>query len=160
VIAARTASVDATRALGAALAPLARPGDVVVLAGDLGAGKTAFTQGFARGLGVDDVVTSPTFTLVRTYAGRLPLHHLDVYRLAHLQEAEDLGVAEMVDGAVTLVEWGDAVRSVLPADRLEIELTFGDGDDDRRVDLAPVGKTWIERRAALAAAVEPWREGA
>jgi len=159
VIVARTSSVDATRLLGAALAPLARAGDVVVLAGDLGAGKTAFTQGFARGLGVDDVVTSPTFTLVRTYRGRLPLHHLDVYRLEHLQEAEDLGVAEMVDGAVTLIEWGDAVRSVLPTDRLEIELTFGEGDDDRRLDLAPVGKGWAERAAALAAVLEPWREG-
>ena len=82
-----TKSVDDTRELGAALADLARPGDVLILAGDLGTGKTAFAQGFARGLGVEEQVTSPTFILARSYEGRLRMHHLDVYRLDHLQEA-------------------------------------------------------------------------
>ena len=83
---AATSSVDETRALGAALAELARPGDVLLLCGDLGAGKTAFTQGYGRGLGVTDPITSPTFTLASRYDGRLELNHLDVYRLEQLDE--------------------------------------------------------------------------
>src|SRR3954470_18618694 len=92
----RTNSVDATRDLGGAVAGLARTGDLVLLVGDLGAGKTAFTQGFAAALGIDEQITSPTFTLVRTYKGRLVLNHLDVYRLEHGKEAEEpaiIGVA-------------------------------------------------------------------
>ena len=159
MIGARTRSVEATRAVGAALSALARPGDVIVLAGDLGAGKTALVQGLARGLGVEEVVTSPTFTLVRSYRGRLPLHHLDVYRLEHLQEAEDLGVGELLDGAVTVIEWGDTVRRVLPAERLEVQLTFGEGDDDRRLDVVPLGTAWVARLRPLTEALAPWREG-
>ncbi|MBU6217009.1 MAG: tRNA (adenosine(37)-N6)-threonylcarbamoyltransferase complex ATPase subunit type 1 TsaE, partial [Acidobacteria bacterium] len=89
---ARTESVDATRDLAAALAELARPGDLILLVGDLGAGKTAFCQGFGRGLGVDEQITSPTFALVQTYTGRLDLNHLDVYRLGQVNEALDLGL--------------------------------------------------------------------
>ena len=84
---ATTTAVDATRDLGAALAALAQPGDIVLLSGDLGTGKTALTQGFATGLGITEQVVSPTFTIARDYDGRLRLHHLDVYRLDHLQEA-------------------------------------------------------------------------
>jgi tRNA threonylcarbamoyladenosine biosynthesis protein TsaE len=154
---ARTTSVEGTRDLGAAVAGLARPGDVVVLAGDLGAGKTAFVQGFGRGLGVADRITSPTFTLVHVYEGRLPVHHLDVYRLEQLNEALDLGLAEMLDeGGVVLIEWGDAILPVLPHDLLEVRLTFGEGDDDRGVQLRPVGPAWAARSDALASAVEPW----
>ena len=108
-VVALTTSVDETRELAAALVALARPGDVLVLAGDLGAGKTAFVQGFGRGLGVAERITSPTFTLVHVYEGRLPVHHLDVYRLEQLSEVLDLGLAEMLDdGGVVLIEWGDA----------------------------------------------------
>ena len=100
---ARTASPDQTRALAAALAELARPSDLVVLVGDLGAGKTAFTQGFGLGLGVDEQITSPTFALVRSYTGRLDMYHLDVYRLEQVAEALDLGLSELLDdGSVTL----------------------------------------------------------
>jgi tRNA threonylcarbamoyladenosine biosynthesis protein TsaE len=156
-VAARTTSVDATRDLGAAVAALARPGDVVVLAGDLGAGKTAFVQGFGRALGVEERITSPTFTLVHVYEGRLPIHHLDVYRLEQLNEALDLGLAEMLDeGGVVLIEWGDAILPVLPHDLLEVRLTFGEGDDDRGVQLRPVGAGWSARSRALATALEPW----
>lgn len=103
---ARTTSVEETKELAAALAELARPGDLVLLAGDLGAGKTAFTQGFGAALGIDDLITSPTFTLVNTYEGRLELNHLDVYRLEALAEVLDLGVPEMIDdGGVTIIEW-------------------------------------------------------
>lgn len=154
---ARTRSVDETRDLGAALAAVVRPGDVVVLAGDLGAGKTALVQGVGRGLGVDEPVTSPTFTLVQEYEARLPVYHLDVYRLDRFDEVIDLGLSELLDDeGVVLIEWGDAVVRLLPNDLLEIRLTFGEGEDDRRVEVRGVGRTWAERTAELAAALEPW----
>ena len=156
-VTARTTSADETRALAAAVAQLARPGDVIVLAGDLGAGKTAFAQGFAAAIGVEDRVTSPTFVIARSYQGRFRLNHLDVYRLEDLQEAEDIGLAELVDdGAVTLIEWGDHVTPLLPTDHLEIRLTFGDLDDDRSVVLRHSGPAWSGRGAALVAAVSAW----
>jgi tRNA threonylcarbamoyladenosine biosynthesis protein TsaE len=155
---AATTSVDQTRELAASLAALARPGDVLVLAGDLGAGKTAFVQGFGRGLGVQDRITSPTFTLVHVYdEGRLPIHHLDVYRLDQLSEALDLGLAEMLDeGGVVVVEWGDVITPVLPHDLLEVRLTFGAGDDDRVLAFRPVGTRWAARQELLESALAPW----
>ena len=157
---ARTSSVDATRELGAALAELVRPGDLVLLAGDLGAGKTALTQGLGRGLGIHDTITSPTFTLAREYEeGRLALHHLDVYRLDQLQEINDLGLPEMLDeGGVTVIEWGDAVAPGLPSDYLLVRLTFGDGDDDRVLTFEIVGPSWASRTRALTEAIRPWAE--
>ena len=175
----RTTSAQATKAMAAALAELARPGDLLLLAGDLGAGKTAFTQGFGAALGVDDLITSPTFTLVNTYEGRLELNHLDVYRLEALSEVLDLGVPEMLDeGGVTVIEWGDAVAPALPADYLEIRFTFpdaeladaelsgagrtgasadaGDPDDVRVLELVPVGPRWSARVRAIATAVAEW----
>ena len=158
VITATTKSVDDTRALAAEVAALAKPGDLVVLAGDLGTGKTAFAQGFARGLGVGEPVTSPAFVLVRTYEGRLPLVHLDVYRLDHMQELVDLGISELLDeGAVTLVEWGDAVTPALPADFLEVRLEAADGpDDERLLHVRSVGPSWPPRAAALRRALARW----
>ncbi len=156
-VVATTTSVDQTRDLADALAALARPGDVIVLAGDLGAGKTAFVQGFGRGLGVPDRITSPTFTLVHVYEGRFPVHHLDVYRLEQLSEALDLGLPEMLDdGGVVLIEWGDAILPVLPHDYLEVRLTFGPGDDDRHIALRPVGRAWVLRSDAIAGVLSPW----
>jgi tRNA threonylcarbamoyladenosine biosynthesis protein TsaE len=152
-----TIRVDQTRDLAAAIAELARPGDLVLLAGDLGAGKTAFAQGFGRGLGITDAITSPTFTLARQYDGRLLLHHLDVYRLEQLEEVFDVGLPEILDeGAVTLIEWGDVVIPALPADFLEVRLVFGVGDDDRELLFRTVGPSWAARQRALATAVAPW----
>jgi tRNA threonylcarbamoyladenosine biosynthesis protein TsaE len=157
VITAATKSVDDTRALAAEIAVLAAPGDLIVLAGDLGTGKTAFAQGFAKGLAVDEQVTSPAFVLVRTYVGRLPMIHLDVYRLDHMQELVDLGIAELLDqGAVTLVEWGDAVTPALPADFLEVRLESGAAPDDRTITVRSVGPTWPPRAQALRVALAPW----
>jgi tRNA threonylcarbamoyladenosine biosynthesis protein TsaE len=161
VIHAATKAVEQTRELAAAIAALVHPGDIVLLSGDLGAGKTAFVQGFARAIGVEEQVTSPTFTIARSYEGRIRLHHLDVYRLDHLQEAEDLGLSELVDddsGAVTLIEWGEAVAPVLPADYLAVALAYGDGDDDRLLSLRPIGARWSARTRALTEAVRPWQE--
>jgi len=138
-------------ALAEAVGALLRPGDVVVLAGDLGSGKTTFAKGVGRALAVDEPIVSPTFTIVRQYDGRLPLVHVDVYRLDHLQELHDLGLEELIDDeAVTLVEWGDAVAAYLPPDRLEVRLEAGAGDDDRAVTLAPQGPSWLAREDALA----------
>jgi tRNA threonylcarbamoyladenosine biosynthesis protein TsaE len=157
MIFARTTSAEQTKALAAALAELARPGDLLLLAGDLGAGKTAFTQGYGAALGIDDLITSPTFTLVNSYEGRLELNHLDVYRLEALGEVLDLGVPEMLDeGGVTVIEWGDAVSPALPADYLEIRFSFTEDDDERILELVPVGPRWAARTRAVATAVAPW----
>jgi tRNA threonylcarbamoyladenosine biosynthesis protein TsaE len=153
-----THGVDETRALAAALAGLARPGDVVLLAGDLGAGKTAFAQGYGAALGVDEPITSPTFTLARRYQGRYELHHLDVYRLEQLDEVLELGLFDLFDEeSVVLIEWGDAVAGALRADFLRVSLAFGAGDDDREVTVEPVGARWNARRRALADALAEWR---
>jgi tRNA threonylcarbamoyladenosine biosynthesis protein TsaE len=153
-----TRSAAETGALGTRLAELLRAGDVVVLTGDLGSGKTVLAQGIARGLGVTEPVVSPTFTIVREYEGDLRVLHVDVYRLDHLQEAIDLGLDELLDdGCVTLIEWGEAVGALLPPDRLEVVLTMPppeEADDDTRVvELRPAGASWEARRAALAAVV-------
>ena len=146
-----------TRALGGALAGGLQSGDVIVLSGDLGTGKTVFAQGVAAGLGVTERVVSPTFAIAREYAGRLPLHHLDVYRLEHVQEAIDLGLDELFEDAVTLIEWGDGVRDLLPADRLEVELALAPAhaatEDTRHITITPFGADWSARASALAGAV-------
>ena len=158
MITALTKSADDTRAMGALLAEAVVAGDVIFLSGDLGAGKTTFAQGFARGLGVEDDVVSPTFTLVRSYEGRIPLVHCDVYRLDHLQEVIDLALPEMLDeGAVALVEWGDVAAPSLPADFLEVRIDFADGDDERRFRTRVVGSSWLPRARAVDAALARWR---
>jgi tRNA threonylcarbamoyladenosine biosynthesis protein TsaE len=151
-----------TRAIGAALADLLRPRDVVVLTGELGAGKTTLVQGIVRGLGAPEVVTSPTFTLVREYTGRLVVAHVDVYRLDRVQDVVDLALEEIADGeAVLVVEWGDAVAELLATDRLRVELVAADpsgADDARRIVVTPEGSGWRDRWDALASALDRWRE--
>jgi tRNA threonylcarbamoyladenosine biosynthesis protein TsaE len=158
MIRAHSKSVDDTRALAGELAMFAKPGDVILLSGDLGAGKTAFAQGFGRALGIDEPITSPTFTLMRQYdEARVPLLHVDVYRLDRMQEVVELGLPEMLDaGMVALVEWGDVVAPVLPADFLHVDLDFGDGDDERAVRLRSVGVSWSARMKAIGRALERW----
>ena len=154
---AHTRTVDETRALAEALGERARPGDLVLLAGDLGAGKTAFAQGFGAGLGITETITSPTFTLAQEYEGRLRMHHLDVYRLDQLGEVAGLGLAELLDdGSVVLIEWGDKILPALPSDYLEVRLTFGEGDDDRRLAFRAVGPTWSLRTRTIAEVVGPY----
>ena len=153
----RTDGREATQAVGEALAGLIQPGDLVLLSGEMGAGKTALTQGLGRGLGVTDRITSPTFTIAHQYAGRLTVHHLDVYRLEHLNEALDVGLGEILDeGALVVIEWGDAILPVLPRDFLEVRLAFGDGDDDRELRFQPVGSRWAARQGALADLMARW----
>jgi tRNA threonylcarbamoyladenosine biosynthesis protein TsaE len=126
-----TTSADETRELAASVARVARPGDLIVLVGGLGAGKTCFVQGFARAMGVDEPVTSPTFALVHNYSGRVPVLHADLYRLVSEHEVLDLGLDEaLADGAIALVEWGDIAADVLAADRLTV--TIADVDENTR----------------------------
>lgn len=161
MIRARTSSVEETRALGAALAAIVQAGDVVVLVGDLGAGKTAFTQGLGRGLGVTAPITSPTFTLHHQYSGRLTVNHLDVYRLDQLDEAVDLALPELLDTrAVAVVEWGDAIAPALGNDFLEVRLLLGHGDDDRLVELRCVGSRWSSRNRAVRHCLTAWLDEA
>jgi tRNA threonylcarbamoyladenosine biosynthesis protein TsaE len=159
-VVARTSSPEETRQLAAALAAALAPGDLLLLVGGLGAGKTTFTQGLARGLGVTGPVTSPTFTLVRAYPcapGPLrTLLHADLYRLDRLQDVVDLGLAEMVeDDSVAVIEWGDVASSVFGPDVLTVRLTAGQTDDDRLVTLHLDG-TWAARRGLLATTLGPW----
>ncbi|HUR19024.1 MAG TPA: tRNA (adenosine(37)-N6)-threonylcarbamoyltransferase complex ATPase subunit type 1 TsaE [Acidimicrobiales bacterium] len=152
-----TKSAEDTRELAAAIAVMARAQDVVLLSGDLGAGKTTFAQGFGRGLGVTEPIVSPTFTLVRTYKGRLPLVHCDVYRLDRLEEVADLDLPELLDdGGVALVEWGDAIAPALVADFLEVRMELDEADDARRLDLRVVGPSWTARLRALSTAIGRW----
>jgi tRNA threonylcarbamoyladenosine biosynthesis protein TsaE len=157
----RTGTADDTRALGEALAPLLRVHDVLVLTGELGAGKTTFVRGIAAGLGAEEHVASPTFTLVREYVtGRIPIAHVDVYRLDRVQDVVDLALDELEDGAcVLIVEWGDAVEELLPDDRLRVELTTVDSagrDETRSVVFHAAGPSWFERADDLERAVLPW----
>jgi tRNA threonylcarbamoyladenosine biosynthesis protein TsaE len=138
-------SPQATSELGRQLAQCLSPGDVLLVEGDLGAGKTTFVQGLAAGLGVTDPVTSPTFTLMRVLEcpGDRPVRrllHADLYRLDHLKEVVDLGLLELVDdGAVAAVEWGDAGAPVLGDTVLEVLIEQGSGDEDRVITILGTG---------------------
>ena len=122
---------DATAALGRALATAARPGDLICLWGDLGAGKTHLAKAFGAGLGVTDTITSPSFILMAEYAGRLPLFHIDLYRLADATDALAGGLIDDRQSAgVTLVEWPDRLGPALPPERLDVVID-GTGDDPR-----------------------------
>ncbi len=126
-------SPEETKQLGEKMAVLLQAGDIICLNGDLGAGKTAFSQGVAKGLGIDAPVTSPTFTLINEYEGRLPLYHFDVYRLEGPAEMEDLGYEEYFYGqGVCLIEWAQRVAEVLPRERLDIHLTREEGSEGVR----------------------------
>lgn len=129
-------SADETRALGERLGARLGKGDVVACIGALGAGKTCFLQGLARGLGVEGDVTSPTFVLVNEYEGRLRVYHVDAYRTASLTELVDLGIDEMLHGeGVTLVEWADKLLPLLPPRTVTVTIT-GLGDEARDIELA------------------------
>ena len=123
-----SASVEQTHALGARLGTVLRTGDVIALQGDLGAGKTNFVQGLARGLGISEDVNSPTFILANEYlSGRLPLYHIDAYRVENAAEAEGFGLDDYLNGdGVTVVEWAERVRAALPPDVLWIEMEYRD----------------------------------
>jgi tRNA threonylcarbamoyladenosine biosynthesis protein TsaE len=134
-----TGSPDQTRALAASLARVAEPGDVLCLWGDLGAGKTVFAKGFGAGLGVRDTILSPSFVLMGEYAGRLPLFHIDLYRLESARDALDGGLLDDRQASgVVLIEWPDRLADALPPDRLDVRIDGG-GDEPRRIRVAAHG---------------------
>jgi len=160
VIDCRSKSVEDTHAIASVIASMVRPRDIVVLAGEMGAGKTAFTAGFAKALGVsdDDHVSSPTFTLVHSYqSGKYPLLHADLYRLHTLGEVMDLGLKEQADlGAVVVVEWGDVAEDVL-GDTLTIQFLHDDVDDNARdIRFSVEGHGWDSRWQRLKDSLRSW----
>lgn len=158
-IALHAGSIADTHTIAAAIAGLARPGDIIVLAGEMGAGKTAFAQGFGKAIGVTDHITSPTFTLVHSYpiesgvrAGKVTLHHADLYRLERTAEVADLALRELAEfGGIVLIEWGDVVDAF--GDHLVVHLTPVVDDDtdvmgpdgERDIEVVAVGSTWAAR---------------
>jgi tRNA threonylcarbamoyladenosine biosynthesis protein TsaE len=177
----RAASLVDTHAIAASVAALCRPGDLVVLAGEMGAGKTAFAQGFGTSLGVTEPITSPTFTLVHTYdlppgngTGASTLHHADLYRLDRTAEVADLALDELAEHeGIVLVEWGDVVDSLFGDHlvvHLEPDLDAEDGPDDdsdvgfdalvdgtRWITLSATGSSWAARWSRLVDACEAYR---
>lgn len=144
------ATVAETQAFGARLAQVLRAGDLVVLVGPLGAGKTALAQGIGAGLGVSGRVVSPTFVIARIHGGgRVPLVHVDAYRLGSLAEVDDLDLDVAVQDSVTVVEWGAGLVEQLADARLEIALARVADSEVRTAELTPVGGDWANRIAAL-----------
>jgi len=136
-----TRSREETIRLGRCLGELLRPGDVVALIGDLGAGKTTLAKGIASGAGVEDEdeVTSPTFVLVNEYRGRLPVYHADLYRLQEAPELEDLGWEEFIYGeGISLLEWAEKIPGVLPDERLEVRISWI-GTEERKFVISGKG---------------------
>jgi tRNA threonylcarbamoyladenosine biosynthesis protein TsaE len=159
VIRLSSSSADDTRAIAAAIAGVLEPGDVVVLDGGLGAGKTTFVQGAVAGLGSAAAVTSPTFAIVQQYrGGPTEIAHVDAYRLDRVQELHDIGFDELLDGTtIVFVEWGERVRAMLPDDRVTVTLTMayerGAPADARTLVVEHLGESWSPRAAALHAAL-------
>ncbi len=179
----RADSLAATHAIASALAAAARPGDIIVLAGEMGVGKTAFAQGFGRALGITDAITSPTFTLVHSYPcpdGRRTFHHADIYRLDRTGDVEELALHELAEfGGIVLIEWGDVAAAGL-GDHLEVRLRHdnneaddepgestgdGAGDDDdefglntaRTIELHATGASWAGRWDRLQSGLTEYR---
>lgn len=138
------ATADAMMEIGSSLSPWLRKGDVIVLTGTLGAGKTTFVQGLAKGLGIHYPVQSPTFTLINEHFGQLPLYHMDVYRLNSGSDATDLGLSEYLDGdGVCVLEWAERIEDALPDDLLQLVFEIAD-DDSRVVSVIPYGSRSME----------------
>jgi len=148
-----TSGAEATERAGALLGPLLLPGDVIALAGDLGAGKTQLVKGVALALGVDEPVTSPTFNLLAVHPGAVPLYHFDLYRLEREADLEDIGFYETLEGdGASFVEWGDRFPGSLPTDRLLV-VVHRSGADERRFELVPSGTRAGELAGAWLAAL-------
>ena len=148
-------TLQRTESLGTVLGKIAEPGDIITLAGTLGAGKTALTQFIGRGLGIDPriYITSPTFSLLHEYQGRIPLYHMDLYRLGSEEEIESLGFPEYFYGhGLTVIEWPERLGSLMPAERLHIELVIS-GENSRTAHLDAHGELWQKKVADIVSMV-------
>lgn len=147
--------MEQTETFGKVLGKVAEPGDVITLEGPLGAGKTALTQAIARGLGVNPhiYVTSPTFSLLHEYLGRIPLYHMDLYRLSGVDEIESLGFAEyFYSNGLTVIEWPERLENLMPTERLHIELAIS-GEAARTANLTAHGDLWQKKLADIVSMV-------
>jgi tRNA threonylcarbamoyladenosine biosynthesis protein TsaE len=154
----RTRSAAETTGLGRRLGELVLPGEVILLVGELGTGKTTFVRGFAAGLGIDDRVRSPSFQIVRTHeGGRFPLVHVDLYRLSSANEVLDLGLEELISPpAVAAIEWGEKASPIAGSDYLELEFSWSPDDEDTRtIRFLPSGR-WRGRMGELSESVRTW----
>ena len=139
-----TGKPEETQEIGRRIGALSQPGDVILMTGDLGSGKTCLTQGIAQGLGIREHALSPTFVIMREMHGRLPLYHVDLYRLDRLEETEDLGLDDyFYDGGVSVVEWAEKAMSLMPSERLLIEIEYV-SDTHRKIRLRPIGTRYEE----------------
>lgn len=138
-------SLDATKEFGEKLGKLLKKGDIVCLNGDLGAGKTTLTKSIGLGLGVEEYITSPTFSLINEYRGRLPVYHFDVYRLENVDELDDLGFDEyFFGGGVCIIEWAEKIEKMLPKETIVVDIESGEDLDKRRVFIGGTGDRYKE----------------
>ncbi len=136
-------SYEETKEIAAELAKTLKAGDVLCMYGDLGAGKTAFVQGLAKGLGIDGHVTSPTFTIVNEYYGRLPMYHFDVYRVADSDEMYEIGYEEYIFGeGVSVIEWPQLIADILPDCRYDVTISkdYAEDENYRRIEIKEIGR--------------------
>lgn len=146
----KTTSAEETNNIGYILGQAIQPGDTIALSGNLGAGKTAFTIGLAKGLGIKETITSPTFTIVNEYKGRIPFFHFDVYRVYDEDELNEIGFAEyFYRNGACCIEWADLIPQMLPEYRIEINIVNIDGEPDSRVVSAEIHGCSDELKSAL-----------
>ncbi len=147
-----TQSFEETVEFGKKLGAVLNSGDIISLSGDLGTGKTALTNGIAKSLGISSYITSPTFTLVNEYEGRLPLYHFDVYRIADPDEMFDIGFEEYINSeGITIIEWGEQIKDILPKEiiRIEIKKNLTKGLDVREISIDFIGEKYSQYQEKL-----------
>ena len=141
----RLSNLEETKQFGIVLGKLLKSGDILCLNGDLGAGKTTLTKSIGLGLDVDDYITSPTFTLINEYEGRIPLYHFDVYRLENAHELDDLGFDDYFYGyGVSIIEWAEKIENTLPKERTVINIKRGNNDKERILEIKGFGNRYNE----------------
>jgi tRNA threonylcarbamoyladenosine biosynthesis protein TsaE len=138
-------SLEDTKEFGIKLGNALKPGDILCLNGDLGAGKTTLTKSIGRGLGVEDYITSPTFALINEYEGKFPVYHFDTYRLEEIEEIDDLGFDEYIYGkGVSIIEWADKIEKALPREKMIIEIKKGKEENERILSIKGFGNRYEE----------------
>jgi len=148
-----TRSPEQTQKIGTGIGGLARPGDVLLLTGELGTGKTCLTQGIAWGLDIEEYTLSPSFVIVRELYGRLPLYHIDLYRLSDIEEIAELGLDDYLYGkGVCVVEWAERGLSIMPLEHLLVEISYL-SDTERKFELKPGGQRYREMLTRLKGAI-------